>query len=488
MSLRLRLLITMVVVVLLALIAADVATHRALHSFLVNRVDASLEAAHVPLEQAVENGKAFSRESLAVLAPGTHVALRHPDGTTDGPIVVGHPGESEGEPLLPAAVGGLTVPRDGIGGEPRRFLTVNARESDLDGDEHFRLRIAQLRGGDILFLAQSLDRVDETTTRLLQIELFVTGSALIIASGLMWAAIRRGLRPLRDVERTAQLITAGDLEHRVPGADRPTEVGHVAVALNSMLGRIEDAFHERDATEQELRMTQLRLRRFVADASHELRSPVAAVSAYAELFERGAKDRPEDLAKVIRGIRSESARMGHLVDELLLLARLDEDAPAAKAPLDLGELVDDAVHAATAVAPEWPITASDGVDTAVIGDTIRLRQVIDNLLLNVRTHTPVGTRTDVSVTIEGGSVVLRVIDHGPGIDAQHRVAVFERFFRADTSRSRASGGTGLGLAIVAAIVHNHDGQIDLSDTAGGGATFTIALPMAQADADRALVH
>lgn len=265
----------------------------------------------------------------------------------------------------------------------------------------------------------------------------------------------------------------------------------MAVALNSMLGRIEDAFHERDATEQELRMTQLRLRRFVADASHELRSPVAAVSAvsaYAELFELGAKDRPEDLAKVIRGIRSESARMGRLVDELLLLARLDEDAPAAKVALDLGELVDDAVHAATAVAPEWPIAASDGVDTAVIGDAVRLRQVIDNLLLNVRTHTPVGTRTDVSVTHEGGSVVLRVVDHGPGIDAQHLAAVFERFFRADTSRSRASGGTGLGLAIVAAIVHNHGGQIDLSDTAGGGATFTIALPMARVEADRALVH
>ena len=146
------------------------------------------------------------------------------------------------------------------------------------------------------------------------------------------------------------------------------------------------------------------------------------------------------------------------------------------------------MHAATAVAPEWPIAASDGVDTAVIGDAVRLRQVIDNLLLNVRTHTPVGTRTDVSVTHEGGSVVLRVVDHGPGIDAQHRAAVFERFFRADTSRSRASGGTGLGLAIVAAIVHNHGGQIDLSDTAGGGATFTIALPMARVEADRALVH
>ena len=478
MSLRLRLLITMVVVLLVALLAADIATERALHRFLVSRVDASLEAAHVTIEDAVRSGGTFSRESLAVLAPGTHVAIRHADGSTDGPIVVGHPGEDEGEPLLPAAVTGLHNPTIGgySTGEPRRFLTVAARDGDHDRDEQFRLRVAELQGGEILFLAQSLERVDETTTRLLQIELLVTATALLVAAAIMWAAIRRDLRPLRDVERTAQQITAGDLEHRVPGADRPTEVGHVASALNSMLGRIQDAFHERDATELELRTTQQRLRGFVADASHELRSPVAAVSAYAELFERGAKNDPADLAKVMAGIRSESARMGHLVDELLLLARLDDEPTADRVVVDFAELVADAVHASLAVGPTWPMSFTTDTDAWVLADPIQLRQVVDNLVRNVRIHTPPRTATEVAVRRSAGTVELCVQDHGPGVDIQHREAVFERFFRTDGSRSRSSGGTGLGLAIVSAIVQRHNGTLALTETAGGGARFCVTLP------------
>ena len=478
MSLRLRLLITMVVVLLVALLAADIATERALHRFLVSRVDASLEAAHVPIEDAVRSGGSFSRESLGVLAPGTHVAIRHADGSTDGPIVVGHPGEDDGEPLLPATVTGLQSPAIGgyNTGEPRRFLTVAARDGDHDGDEQFRLRVAEFHGGDLLFLAQSLERVDETTTRLLQIELLVTATALLLAAAIMWAAIRRDLRPLRDVERTAQQITAGDLEHRVPGADRATEVGHVASALNSMLGRIQDAFHERDATELELRTTQQRLRGFVADASHELRSPVAAVSAYAELFERGAKDDPADLAKVMAGIRNESARMGHLVDELLLLARLDDEPNADRVAVDFADLVTDAVHASLAVGPTWPMSITTDAGARIRADPIQLRQVIDNLLRNVRIHTPPGTPTDVAVRRSAGTVELSVQDHGPGVDIQHRDAVFERFFRADGSRSRSSGGTGLGLAIVSAIVQRHGGTVVLTETPGGGATFRVSLP------------
>ena len=333
-----------------------------------------------------------------------------------------------------------------------------------------------------MFLAQSLERVDETTTRLFEIELIVTGTAVALATALAWLAIRRGLRPLRDVERTAQLITAGDLTHRVPGSERSTEVGHVANALNSMLGRIQDAFRARDDTEAQLRATQQRLRSFVADASHELRSPVAAVSAYAELFDRGAKDRPEDLAKVMTGIRGESQRMAHLVDELLVLARLDEGPVQRRIEVQFADLVDDAISAAVTVAPAWPITASllgpTGalISVTAIGDPVQLRQVIDNLLMNVRTHSVSGTATEVTVTREGGYAVLRVIDHGPGIAADLRDAVFERFFRQDVSRSRSSGGTGLGLAIVAAIVHSHNGHIDLSETPGGGATFTIKIP------------
>lgn len=490
MSLRLRLLLTMAVVMFLAMMAADFATHRALRTFLINRVDASLEAAHIPVENAVDQGGTFSREALGVLAPGTHVAIRHPDGSTDGPIVVGRPGEDDGTPILPAKLVNLTTPPNG--GEPRRFMTVAAdlTNPDLkaDGDEQFRLRVSQLRSGEVMFLAQSLERVDETTTRLFEIELIVTGTAVALATALAWLAIRRGLRPLQDVERTAQLITAGDLTHRVPGSERKTEVGHVADALNSMLSRIQDAFRARDHTEAQLRATQQRLRSFVADASHELRSPVAAVSAYAELFDRGAKDRPEDLAKVMTGIRGESRRMAHLVDELLLLARLDEGPEQIRVEVAFAELVNDAISAAVTVAPSWPITPPPAEPTgavnsvSAIGDPVQLRQVIDNLLMNVRTHSVAGTATEVTLTLEAGFAVLRVIDHGPGIVADLRDAVFERFFRQDVSRSRASGGTGLGLAIVAAIVHSHNGHIDLSETPSGGATFTVKIPVATTSA------
>jgi two-component system, OmpR family, sensor kinase len=300
----------------------------------------------------------------------------------------------------------------------------------------------------------------------------------VLAGGIGWWLVRLGLRPLRDIERTAGAIAEGHLDERVPEGPPKTEVGRLSAALNVMLARIQGAFAQRDATEAALRQSQGRLRRFVADASHELRTPVAAVSAYAELFERGAETRPQDLSRVMKGIRGETTRMSHLVEDLLLLARLDESRPIDRAPVDLVEVANDAVHAAGAVGPEWPLRFEPGDPVVVAGDRGRLRQVIDNLLSNVRAHTPPGTTATVQVYADGANAVCRVMDDGPGLTAEEADRVFERFFRADPSRSRASGGAGLGLSIVAALVDAHGGRVTASPGENGGAVFTVEIPLA----------
>ena len=278
------------------------------------------------------------------------------------------------------------------------------------------------------------------------------------------------MRPLRDVEETAVAIAGGDFDRRVPGDEARSEVGRVARALNTMLARIQDAFAQRDATEG-------RLRRFVSDASHELRTPLAAVTAYAELFDRGAGDRPADRERVITGIRRESARMARLVEDLLLLARLDEGRPLERKPVELVGLAGEAVHAATAVGPAWPVELVATHPVEVVGDDVRLRQVLDNLLANVRAHTPPGTGARMTVEEDGGHAVVEVVDEGPGLTAEQAERVFERFYRADPSRSRQHGGTGLGLGIVAAIVGAHGGDVSASSSPGEGARFTVRLPL-----------
>jgi two-component system OmpR family sensor kinase len=310
------------------------------------------------------------------------------------------------------------------------------------------------------------------------IEVIVTAVSLIVAAVLGWLLVRVGLRPLREVEETALAIASGgDLDHEVPGADNATEVGRLAVALNTMLGRIRDAFSERDAKERELEESEAKMRRFVADVSHELRTPLAAVTAYTELFERGARDRPEDLERALRGISLEAGRMGELVEELLLLAHLDEGRPLEWRRLDLVEVVVDAITAARAVSSEWPITLRVTDIVTIDGDASRLRQVLDNLLANVRTHTPAGTSTSVQVGAEDGWATIVVADDGPGMTAAQAARVFERFFRADPSRSRSSGGAGLGMAIVHALVTAHGGHIGLETAPGRGVRITVSLPL-----------
>ncbi len=350
MSLRSRLLLALGVVAIAALVAADVATYSALRSFLLDKVDQGLQASHVQIEQCLVHGcqQGFgpgppgdsNGSAPARLDPGTYLEVRYPSGAPYVQDAYQFPSNTPLSPKLPAIVTGFSKQQD-PGGEPTTYFNAPAAQK---GGPQFRVRASQLSNGDQLILAVSLADTMETLHRLLLIELAVTGAALLLAGLIGWWLVHLGLRPLRDIERTAGKIAAGDLSHRVPGDNRSTEIGRLASALNVMLGRIQEAFAVRDTTEMALRQSEGRLRRFVADASHELRTPVAAVSAYAELFERGASTRPEDLGRVMAGIRGETARMGHLVEDLLLLARLDESRPIDRARVDVAAVAEEAVR------------------------------------------------------------------------------------------------------------------------------------------------
>jgi two-component system OmpR family sensor kinase len=326
-------------------------------------------------------------------------------------------------------------------------------------------------------VAEPIGATLNTLHSLLLIELAVTAGALVLALAGGWWLVRLGLRPLEDVERTADSIAAGNLDQRVPGADDATEVGRLARALNVMLERIESAFSARLASEARLQESQRHLRQFVADASHELRTPIAAVSAYAELFERGAAQRAEDLPRVLTGIRTETARMERLVNDLLTLARFDEGLPLQIVPIELVGLGAEAVQTASTVGPQWPVRFTASHPVEVMGDPLRLRQVVDNLLANVRAHTPPGTTATVRVDQQGQMAEVVVSDTGPGMAADQAGRIFERFYRAEASRARTQGGSGLGLSIVAAIVTAHGGTVSAQSAPGQGMTVTVRIPV-----------
>jgi two-component system OmpR family sensor kinase len=267
---------------------------------------------------------------------------------------------------------------------------------------------------------------------------------------------------------TASAIAGGDLSQRVDHQDDGTELGRLAAALDDMLGQLELAFDEREAS-------KARLEQFVADASHELRTPVTAIRGYAELYRTGGLRSSEELERAMGRIEGESTRMGRLVDDLLLLARLDEQQPLELTDIDLAKVASDAVSDARAVDSERPVTLVAPHAVMVRGDDRRLRQVFANLLTNARVHTPPGTPVHVTVSANGADAQVVVRDEGPGITDQDQARIFERFYRSDPSRSRAKGGSGLGLSIVAAVVHAHGGSVDV-DSSSDGARFTVRLP------------
>jgi two-component system, OmpR family, sensor kinase len=485
-SLRTRLILGVIAVAAVGLFAADLATYSSLRSFLFDRTDSSLNDAHQAVEAALRphhddhggpqgddrgsgprDGGQVPLGSLTGAVRGYYLQLRRADGSVVGggaaPQFSG--GEQASPPSLPAKLA-LPATTD-ANGESTRYFTTSARE----GSGRYRVRAWTTPISPYTFLlAAPLANVDSTLHRLMWIELLVTLLVLGALAVLGLWVVQLGLRPLDAIGDTAAKIADGDLTQRIERADERTEVGRLGLALNRMLGQIEVGYRAREASER-------KLRRFVADASHELRTPLAAVRAYAELFGRGAAEHPDDLERSMKGISRESERMSVLVDDLLLLARLDEGRPLEREPVRLDEVVGEAVDAARAVDPERPIEAAL-VEAVVLGDRDRLRQTVDNLLANVRAHTPAGTPAHVVVSVDDGHATVDVSDDGPGLDDDQMSHVFERFYRTDASRARSSGGVGLGLSIVAAIAAAHGGSATAFVANGGGATFRVELPLA----------
>jgi two-component system OmpR family sensor kinase len=467
-SLRARLLLGVVALAAVGLVVADVATYASLRSFLLDRVDSSLESGHPFVERAAFGQEGEGGPPGGGPGPPAQGIDWFQVRTLGGlPLRSSFLVQGSSPPKLPDRISVPSRPNT-PDGERTAYFTVPARSGG--GRYRVRASIEPQEPDRMLVIATSLAGVDGTLHRLFLIELLATGAVLVAIGGLGLWAVRLGLRPLREIEKTSEAIAAGDLTRRVERADEQTEVGRLGIALNTMLAQIESAFRAREASER-------RLRRFVADASHELRTPLAAVRAYAELFTRGAASRPDDLERSMAGIGRETERMSLLVEDLLLLARLDEGRPLAQEPVPLAEVVEEAVDAARVVDPVRPYSVEVEPST-VIGDRDRLRQIVDNLLANVRAHTPPETPVRVGLRRVNGAAEITVSDSGPGLTADELDQVFERFYRADTSRSRASGGAGLGLSIVAAVARTHGGDVTARSGAGEGATFVIDLPLA----------
>jgi two-component system OmpR family sensor kinase len=467
-SLRLKLLIAVVVLVVAGLGVADVVTYTSLRSFLFRRVDQQLVAASDPvLHQLQEAGGPFPNpRGLGQVPPGSYGELRDSDGDLlAGPLPFNYGGQDRADPAFPAG-----YYRYGVSATRPDRVTIGALGG---GSLRYRLLVLPVANsqGDrgTLFVAIPLSDVDDTLGRLRLIAGLVSGGVVLGLGALLWWLVRRELKPLEDMGVTAGAIAAGDLTRRVESTDERTEVGRLGIALNAMLAQIEAAFEERRASEA-------RLRRFVADASHELRTPLTSIRGFAELFRRGAGSRPDDLTRSMRAIETEASRMGVLVDDLLLLARLDQGRPLDRVPVDLSSVAADAVASARAVEPERRVDLKAEGPAFILGDEGRLRQVADNLLDNARVHTPKQSPVRVSVDVEQDEVVLTISDEGPGLAAEATARVFERFYRGDPARSRVTGGAGLGLSIVAAIVEAHGGRVAASSPEGAGAVFEVRLP------------
>jgi two-component system OmpR family sensor kinase len=341
------------------------------------------------------------------------------------------------------------------------------------GRNNFRaVAVALPNNSGSIVAAQSLNDLNKTVGQL-GFFFFLIGLALLtliaIASRLV---IKIGMRPLEDVEATAEQIAAGDLSARMPDANPHTEVGRLVTSLNSMLGRIEQSFAARVESEN-------KLRRFVADASHELRTPLTAIRGFSELYRQGAVSGEEPTRELVGRIEAESIRMGALVEDLLLLARLDQAREMDSKPVDLEDVVESAVASARAAGPDHKVSFTPtGEELFALGDEARIHQVVANLLANARAHTPAGTQIDISISRDSDGIRIAVADNGSGLSTEDQQKIFERFYRADSSRVRVDGeGSGLGLSIVDAVMKAHGGSVRVASELGKGATFTLFFPV-----------
>ncbi|MEB4207748.1 HAMP domain-containing sensor histidine kinase [Mycobacterium sp. 94-17] len=325
-------------------------------------------------------------------------------------------------------------------------------------------------------VAIDLSDVQHTLRSLVWLQMGIGAAVLAVVGIAGFAVVQRSLRPLVEVEQTAAAIASGQLDRRVPERDPRTEVGRLSQALNGMLAQIQEALASSESSAERARSSEDRMRRFITDASHELRTPLTTIRGFAELYRQGAT---RDVAMLLSRIESEASRMGLLVEDLLLLARLDVQRPLEYHRVDLLALASDAVHDGQAMDSGRTITMEvlDGPGTPeVLGDETRLRQVLSNLVANAVQHTPVSADVTVRVGTDGADAVLEVADEGPGMTEEDASRVFERFYRTDASRARASGGTGLGLSIVESLVRAHGGAVSVTTAPGEGCRFRVTLP------------
>lgn len=480
MPLRVRLVVASTVLVALGLAISGFVASTVLRGYLVDRVDDQLRQASQhfggPEFRGVPPGGVGPNARDDDAPSNLYTAFYDASGNPSGSVAPNYGPASQEVPKLPATVSTSTLVNDGMP------FTVGSQGDDGS----WRVLARPIGAGGQVLVAQSLSDVEHTVGRLQLLELLIGLGVVIVLAGAGYFVVRRSLRPLTEVEQTAEAIAAGDLSRRVPEAHPGTEVGRLSAALNAMLVQIERAFHVQRESEQSARRSEEQMRQFVADASHELRTPLTSIRGFAELFRQGAVADPEELERVMRRIEDEGARMGVLVDDLLLLARLDQRRPLERQPVDLGRLTSDAVEDVRMVAPGRPIdlVVDDAQPPVVVGDELRLRQVLGNLLGNALTHTPEGAAIHVRLATrtedDGRWAVLEVADEGPGLDEEHAQRVFERFYRVDAARTRAQGGSGLGLSIVAGLAEAHGGRVELDTVRGEGATFRVVLPLATA--------
>jgi two-component system OmpR family sensor kinase len=502
-SLRTKLVASLLALVIAALAIIGVVSVSVLRGYLLSPTDSNLKSGGMQGDvQQVFSGDLHSQQALQnygytvwwVPASGTPQNIVQPLGQFGQ-------GQGQAEALTAQSLSSISSWLSANSGVP---ITVSGQSA---GDRWRIISVGTAKINNVsgsMVVGADVSTVYVTIRHVVGLTILVSVLIVFGLAVIGFLVVQANLRPLVEIEETAEEIAEGHLNRRVPEHDPRTEIGSLGRSLNTMLSQIETAFHAREQSEAAAHQSEERMRRFIADASHELRTPLTAIRGFAEYYrQRGGLVQqwdegetqymtglsPDDLDRIMHRVESEAARMGLLVEDLLLLARMDQQRPLARNPVDLLSLAADAVHDTRMIAPDRPIELSvqPGAAFLVIGDEPRLRQVIGNLMSNALTHTPEGT--PIKVSIGSGvldpdapeptpAVLLDVQDEGPGMTAEQADRIFERFYRADQSRGRNTGGSGLGLSIVAALVAAHGGLASVRTAPGHGATFRVALPLA----------
>jgi two-component system OmpR family sensor kinase len=457
--LRVGLVAATLVLVMCGLLASGVAVTSILRHSLISRIDSTLMDATRTWAQAPWKHTLSSGEGPDPARPPSKFYVRaiSPDGHILTAI-----NDRNAEPALPAD--------NDVGPNPTTLSSVSGSDIEWRG-----VSVHGPQGG-LTTVAVDLSDVDHTMRSLVLLQAGIGAAVLVVVGIAGFVVVHRSLRPLAEVEQTAAAIASGELDRRITERDPRTEVGRLSSALNGMLSQIQQAVAASESSAETARTSEERMRRFITDASHELRTPLTTIRGFAELYRQGAA---RDVSMLLSRIESESSRMGLLVDDLLLLARLDVQRPLDRNRVDLLALASDAVHDGRAIDPDRTITMEvfDGPGIPeVLGDEPRLRQVLSNLVANAIQHTPESADIRVRVGTDGDDAVLEVADDGPGMSQEDAQRIFERFYRADSSRARASGGTGLGLSIVNSLVKAHGGSVTVTTAPGAGCCFRVTLP------------